>query len=313
MLLHLITPLRTKELNKLPVVCLSLCLLTPLLWVADASLTYAGPKKPNLKNFRAAPKPQRGPSSFMHNLATLMRQKRKEGRWSYTEGLNGPNNWGELRKEWEVCRAGKKQSPINIETDQARKSSLKPVQFSYKSSPIRVYNTGYSLSLPYQSGSYVKTHGHKYELSEIILRSPSEHRINGKAFDMEVQFVHRTRNKKWLTLSVLIEKGEPNEFFQKIWNEFPNHEKEDPKKSRAIAKSRTPKISAFDLLPKRKTYYQYEGSHPYPPCKEEVEWHVLSQPIELSEEQIDEFRNYYDHNVRPIQNTHGRRVVTLSE
>ncbi len=67
-------------------------------------------------------------------------------------------------------------------------------------------------------------------------------------------------------------------------------------------------INPADLLPEGASYYSYAGSLTTPPCSEEVRWHVLTEPIQVSEEQLDAFEKLYDVNARPIQPTNGRVI-----
>ncbi|MGL2592220.1 carbonic anhydrase, partial [Helicobacter pylori] len=36
-------------------------------------------------------------------------------KWDYKNKENGPHRWDKLHKDFEVCKSGKSQSPINIE------------------------------------------------------------------------------------------------------------------------------------------------------------------------------------------------------
>ena len=55
---------------------------------------------------------------------------------------------------------------------------------------------------------------------------------------------------------------------------------------------------------------RYDGSLTTPPCSEGVTWIVMSEPIQLSAEQIGAFRRIVDGNNRPVQPLHGRPVWT---
>ena len=49
----------------------------------------------------------------------------------------------------------------------------------------------------------------------------------------------------------------------------------------------------MSLLPKDKDSFQYNDSLTTPPCLEGFKWIVLEEPIEMSKEQIDNFRNTF--------------------
>jgi carbonic anhydrase len=67
-------------------------------------------------------------------------------------------------------------------------------------------------------------------------------------------------------------------------------------------------ISSADLLPESLDYYKYDGSLTTPPCSEGVQWHVLKDPIELSQAQLTAFQTVFPVNARPIQNLNGRTI-----
>ena len=48
--------------------------------------------------------------------------------WDY-EGVNGPQAWGQLKPEFNVCAIGKRQSPINIEEGNTLAGPAEPIQF----------------------------------------------------------------------------------------------------------------------------------------------------------------------------------------
>jgi carbonic anhydrase len=68
-------------------------------------------------------------------------------------------------------------------------------------------------------------------------------------------------------------------------------------------------INAIALLPKDKGYYMYTGSLTVPPCTENIQWHVLKTPIEISADQLARFGRLYPMNARPTQPRNDRDVV----
>ena len=62
------------------------------------------------------------------------------------------------------------------------------------------------------------------------------------------------------------------------------------------------------LLPTQPAYWAFEGSLTTPPCSEEVQWHVLKEPVEISKEQIAAFKKLYPMNARPVQPLNGRTL-----
>lgn len=55
----------------------------------------------------------------------------------------------------------------------------------------------------------------------------------------------------------------------------------------------TEPIDLKNLLPKEKDSFQYNGSLTTSPCSEDVKWALLKELIEISKEQIDQFRKIF--------------------
>ncbi len=71
-------------------------------------------------------------------------------------------------------------------------------------------------------------------------------------------------------------------------------------------------INASDLLPKDQDYYRYYGSLTTPPCSETVNWIVLKQPLEISNQQVQKFAKIFPINARPVQQIKRRFVLESS-
>ena len=67
------------------------------------------------------------------------------------------------------------------------------------------------------------------------------------------------------------------------------------------------------VLPKDHKAYVYSGSLTTPPCTEGVRWIVLTQPIEMSNAQIQAFKKIFHDNHRPLQKSNGREVDRESD
>jgi len=60
----------------------------------------------------------------------------------------------------------------------------------------------------------------------------------------------------------------------------------------------------------RKHFYTYAGSLTTPPCREGINWYVLTEPITMSEAQLLQLKSFYTDNVRLPQSLKGRMVIT---
>lgn len=217
--------------------------------------------------------------------------------WGY-EGVEGPEHWGELSKEYKACSEGKKQSPINITG--AKGADLKNIKFEYKPSRINILNNGHTVQVDYDKGSSITVDGQEFKLLQFHFHTPSEHVVGGESFNMEMHLVHKSNKGGLAVVGVLIREGEENPAFAVMWGHLP--EKAHTKKSL------NEQVNAKDLLPGNRAYYKYSGSLTTPPCSEGVRWHVLTTPIEMSAEQIEAIEAIMHMNNRPVQPLHGRSL-----
>ena len=117
----------------------------------------------------------------------------------------------------------------------------------------------------------------------------------------QLHFVNQNTNNQFAVLGLLIKEGASNSYLEKTWNIIPPEEITE-------AVILTEPIDLMSLLPKDTDSFQYNGSLTTPPCSEAVKWIVLEEPIEMSKEQIDKFRNIFPDNHRPIQSLNDREV-----
>lgn len=224
--------------------------------------------------------------------------------WGY-EGGTGPAHWGEMEQDHEkhlMCREGVRQSPIDFNHVPGLK--LDGLHIHYSDTPINLINNTHTILLKYQTGSYVEWEGEKFELIQVHFHHPSEHTVNGKSFPMEIHFVHRSGDHKYIVIGVLARIGQSDPIIQKLWNNIPATIDQEHLVKNIY-------VNVESLFPDLKGYFYYSGSLTTPPCSENVTWFVLEEPIELSEKQVKHFQRFIDHNARPVQKQHHRIVVKL--
>ena len=221
--------------------------------------------------------------------------------WSY-RGENGPARWGELTEKFRLCAEGSAQSPIDITT--ATISDLAPIRFDYDDSPIYLVNNGHTIQFNYAKGSSLAVGGERFELIQFHFHSPSEHTLGGRAFPLEAHLVHKADNGKLVAVAVLFEEGDENALVARLWEHLPTYDGE----MRVLHKM---KVNVRSLLPPGRTYFTYRGSLTIPPCTENVTWLVMSAPVAVSRAQVEQFRQIYANNVRPVMPLNGR-VVKLA-
>ncbi len=229
-----------------------------------------------------------------------------QAHWDYM-GIDGPEHWGMLEAGYMVCEKGREQSPIDVKTSQGSEVPSSLV-FHYQSSPVHVVNNSHTLQVNYKAGSMVLFNGQKYELRQFHFHDPSEHHIDGKSYPIEMHLVHQSLSGHLLVIGVLVQSGEQNPILdqagkwieQKLGHRIPI-EGEDIRSGLVL--------NMKDLLPKDTThFYSYHGSLTTPPCSEGVQWIILKEPIEVSEQQVQRFVRTFGPNARPIQLPSGRLI-----
>lgn len=223
-----------------------------------------------------------------------------ERKWGYGKD-NGPDVWGQLSSDYAFCSTGTRQSPVDIVNPEAR--NLPEIVFNYSSSPLEIYNNGHTIGVAYDgSANWIEVEDTRYDLLQFHFHSPSEHTLGGKRFDMEMHLVHRNASGELVVVGVLIEAGRFNGAFESMWLNLPSTA-EGTRTVRGVS------VNAVDLLPSSRLCYRYDGSLTTPPCSEGVKWLLLKMPVQMSESQINAFRNIIDGNARPVQPLNGRQIL----
>jgi len=220
--------------------------------------------------------------------------------WTY-QGAEGPDNWGELSPRFKVCDLGVQQSPVDLKGE--IKSVLDDIDISYQSGiPLRVINNGHTIQVNTDPGSKIAIAGKTYKLLQFHFHHPSEHLLNGKAFQMEAHFVHASEDGKLAVLGVFINPGRENALLSRVWSAMPQEAGPGEKGHGTV-------ISPADLIPVDKKYFRYHGSLTTPPCSEIVLWSVFRAPLEASMGQIKTFAKLFPMNARPAQELNRRFLL----
>jgi carbonic anhydrase len=219
--------------------------------------------------------------------------------WDYGKEV-GPLQWGDLKPEFASCKAGHRQSPVDIRA--TAKADLPAIQFDYRPSPLRIVDNGHTIQVTYAPGSSIRVGDARYALKQFHFHRPSETTVQGRSSDMELHLVHADEAGRLAVVGVLLERGPESALVRELWKDVP-HEKEKEARLDAV------RINAADLLPADRGYYAFEGSLTTPPCTENVTWFVLKAPESISKGQADAFGRIYRRDARPTQPLYGRDVL----
>lgn len=217
--------------------------------------------------------------------------------WEY-EGENGPEYWGALKPEFSACQTGEEQSPIDINRD--AKVLTNHLKFNYQKSLPTIVDNGHTIQVNFPGGSQVAVNGKVYEFKQFHFHSPSEHTINGVSYPLEFHFVHANAKGNLAVLGVMVERGQASDEFNKLITNLPEPGEKESKPEI--------KLNLTEFYPKMKATYHYPGSLTTPPCSEGVNWNVFKNPIQMSEEQIQKFKDRYFRNNRPTQPLNHRII-----
>jgi carbonic anhydrase len=236
---------------------------------------------------------------------TLPQEHEKEGHggevhWAY-EGENGPQAWGKLKPEFNLCAIGKRQSPISIKEEATLQGPAEPIQFHYAPSTGNVVNNGHTIQVNVAGDNSITVRNSSYKLLQFHFHTLSEEVVNNKRAAMVAHLVHKNEEGQLAVVAVLLERGEPNALINTVWTYMPL-DTNDQVRMPAGA------IDMNEILPADQRYYQYFGSLTTPPCTEGVLWLVLKQPLRISPEQFKLFSQQFPFNARPVQPVNGRPV-----
>jgi len=137
-----------------------------------------------------------------------------------------------------------------------------------------------------------------YALKEIRYHFPSEHQIDGKFYPLEVQFVHRVKEKdplkltsqnNYAILSFLFahEKRRLNNGLKLLKNAVEKIKDSKRTNQTVLLKD---KVRLTSFFPHVLDHYIYNGSFTSAPCVENVTWVVFSKPTKASIKQVNCFR-----------------------
>jgi carbonic anhydrase len=219
-------------------------------------------------------------------------------------GYDAPEGWGDLSADWATCKTGRNQTPIDLSTKTARAQALKPLAFHYAALPLQIFNNGHTVQVKNTASSTLVAGGQTWDLLQFHFHAPSEHTIDGKAYDAELHLVHKSEAGSDLAVvGVFLKTGKASAPLAAVFDHAPKDVSTEP---RAIANT---SVDLTPLLPAKGAYYTYPGSLSVPPCSENVTWYVLAQPVEVSPEQLQKLVDALGaKTARPVQPLNGRTV-----
>lgn len=230
--------------------------------------------------------------------------EKTEHHWSYA-GETSPEHWMEIEKNSDCD--GNQQSPINIinkDADSvATKGDLK-ILYTPTTHISEVKNNGHSIQFNFEAGDSINYKNEIYFLKQIHFHEPSEHKINGVIYPIEIHLVHVSKSGKITVLGIMGEEGSESQLFEFLESFLPIEN--------GATKAIHQKLDLSRLFLENKNYYSYGGSLTTPPCTEGVNWLVFKEPIILSVEEVLKLRNNMPANNYRNEQPLNEREVKLN-
>lgn len=220
-------------------------------------------------------------------------------KWGY-DGPTGPQFWGQLNPSYKLASTGKQQSPIEINTRNTSLVDLPDLKFDYRRERISAVNNGHTIQHDKAPGSYLYVGDERYALEQFHVHTPSEHTIDGKRFDMEIHFVHKSVIGEVVVVAVMVTGDNRADLDFPLYHDLPE------KAGEFVYFDGTRNPS--DYLPRSREYFSYSGSFTTPPCTENIHWIVMRQPLGVQPKLIERFVTILKFNNRPVQMLYGRVV-----
>lgn len=222
--------------------------------------------------------------------------------WTY-EGEEGPEHWGDLSKDYELCKTGLEQSPVDIPAD----APVNPgnITFNYQPSALNILNNGHTIQANYDTGSTLTVAGKTYNLAQFHFHIPSEHELDGNLTAMELHLVHKADDGELAVVGLMLVPGAENAALASVFNNLPAKQQDATPVAGAT-------VNANDFLPADRAFYRYDGSLTTPPCSQGVKWQVMKNTVEVSQAQIDAYHAIFENDARPVQPLNGRAFLLVS-
>jgi len=235
-----------------------------------------------------------------------------------------PNTTGSLNMQNNTLRdmLSKKVDPSAGESPielwwQESSSTQNSVRFDYGSgaSELDLENNGHSVELLFDPDRYDAdkkpsqrklTYNNKtYTLKNLHFHYPSEHRLFGVTFPMEMHFVHEDVSNNKAVFAVFLKFGTKNAILAPLFDKM-EAKKLNKKDDKAPVTFGTSDLTR--LLPQNPLFVTYQGSLTTPDCGKGVVWLLSQIPMEISEGQLEQFKAAIKYgrdgvavNARPLQ------------
>ncbi|NNK76540.1 MAG: carbonic anhydrase family protein [Maribacter sp.] len=179
------------------------------------------------------------------------------------------------------------QSPINIASKQTPEGSFQ-VTLNYTKPDEQVKEMALIEKLDIQQDNSIKLDTMTFDFDQIHFHSPSEHRVDGDTYPLEMHVVSTLRDSErpgYLVLVLLFKEGADSYFLNELISQDLNDEEatKDALLNMILGARLLQQYTNLDL----QGFYNYKGSLNSEPFTESVNWMVVKRVFDASTEQID--------------------------
>jgi len=255
-----------------------------------------------------SPKPSATPSSSVP-VPEYEQAPEEDGSCRY---CNGGTDWSMGQ-----CMSGSRQSPVSMSFDDVATDEKMDLYFStkYNVTRARVAWNDFAFVLKSQGNTFgsINVDGVNYRADMAVIRSPSEHRLQGYRTPMEMQIFHKKENSnppETLAISILFEESAHEVSALNWMHELP----EDKSPFQVV-------VDLEQFVSDLKPLVFYDGSYTQPPCTEGLTWGVSMGLAKVSHTQLKTLQSFLKGNKafaggrgnnRAVQPLNGRPLTLRS-
>lgn len=214
--------------------------------------------------------------------------------WRYTDAV-APERWAQANPDYAACDAGSMQSPIALSEANAMGEVKIATSYGMTNGTLQLGQHKVQVDAP--AGMGMISGGKLFNLVQVHFHTPSEHTIDGERFPLTAHFVHATADGTLGVLGVMFEEGDANPALQSIID------------AARRGSGQMVQVDFADMVPGEVDVYRYQGSLTTPPCSENVNWHVVQEPLEASAAQIAAMEGALSFSARSLQPVNNRLVI----
>ena len=219
--------------------------------------------------------------------------------WDYSlAGMNWP-------KTCQYTSSNKLQAPIDIALPFTYYKPSITFSYSKMQTEYLFYNDGNNLILEGDFG-YMTYNDVNYFTSQLHFYSPSTHTVNNHRYPLEMQVLHNDKDGNLLTVCVLFKASDADysTLLGKLHFDNESLRKMQPYVQKTIKEG----INIGKYIHDKQDFFIYDAVEMIPPCKKDNKVLILTDIINVSKRQLDNFPLIIKGNNRVVQHRYDRPI-----